>query len=107
MYQYTTLSKLTEYGLGQTKTDAEILSTHTNMYLYVPFNNGTKDEVLLVEIDSSGYWTNIYKTTFNGTNGDTTKVGEFTAGITSKNAKGVSVGAYTVCDYAGSAMYLM
>jgi len=103
MYQYTTLSKLTEYGLGQTKTDAEILSTHTNMYLYVPFNNGTKDEVLLVEIDSSGYWTNIYKTTFNGTNGDTTKVGEFTAGITSKNAKGVTVGDYTVCDYAGSA----
>ena len=103
MYQYTTLSKLTEYGLGQTKTDADILSNHTNMYLYVPFNNGTKDEVLLVEIDSSGYWTNIYKTTFNGTNGDTTKVGEFAAGITSKNAKGVTVGDYTVCDYAGSA----
>ena len=33
MYQYTTLSKLTEYGLGQTKTDADILSNHTNMYL--------------------------------------------------------------------------
>ena len=35
IYQYTTLKKLTEYGVGkQTDSDKSILSVHDNMYFY-------------------------------------------------------------------------
>ena len=109
MYQYTTLEKLTEYGSGvQTKKDKAILTNHSNMYLYVPFTSSESHEIFLVQLDNSGNWTNVYRTTFNGNNAGSTvngkavTVGTFASGINAKNAKGKVVAGYTVCDYAGN-----
>ncbi|MBO5542891.1 MAG: hypothetical protein J5936_05570, partial [Acholeplasmatales bacterium] len=114
MYQYTTLEKLTEYGTGvQTKKDKVILTNHSasnNMYLYVPYTNGTSKEIFLVEIDSNGYWTNVYRTTFNGTNasetvdGKAVTVGAYNVSdkVTANNCLDAPlVAGYRVCDYAG------
>ena len=71
IYQYTTLAKLTQYGAdrNQTVTDASILGNHeSTMFLYVPFTVGTSVEIYLVELDSNGYWTNVYSTDYDGTN---------------------------------------
>ncbi len=120
MYQYTTNLKLTGYGSGkQTLSDIEILGNHNDdntMYLYVPFVHNNEKEVFLVELDSDGYWTTVYRTDFDGTNADETNekgkpitVGNFpTSGdsrVKAKNAKGMSISdgttTYTVMDSAG------
>ncbi len=67
IYQYTTYKKLTSYGMGrQTETDSEVLSVHDNIYLYVPYEKNNEITILLVEVDSSGYWRNVYTTDFAG-----------------------------------------
>ena len=79
IYQYTTYSKLTGYGDKQELSDAEILTNHDNMYLYVPFTNGTEEIIYLVQISSEGEWTNIYPATYDGTD---EAVGQFASGVT-------------------------
>ncbi len=107
IYQYTTYAKLTGYGIGaQTKKDENILSNHETLFLYVPYNNGTADVVLLVEV-VGGYWTNVYTTDYNGNNSSSTKLWTYsTSTVTTNNAKttgSYTVGSttYTVCSYAG------
>ena len=79
IYQYTTYSKLTGYGDKQELSDAQILTNHDNMYLYVPFTNGTEEIIYLVQISSTGVWTNVYPATYDGTD---EKIGQFASGVT-------------------------
>ncbi len=112
IYQYTTLAKLTAYGADvQTESDAEVLSNHDTMYLYVPFTNGTTTIVYMVEVSSTGNWTNVYTTAFDGTNGATTKVGQFGTGITAYTAQNlaennnytsITINGYHVASETGS-----
>ncbi len=68
IYQYTTLKKLTEYGLdSQTKSDASILTNHDTLFLYVPFEDESGNIVIfLVEVDSKGSWKNVYNVSYDG-----------------------------------------
>ena len=66
IYQYTTISKLQNYG-GVQKTndmsDSDILSNHDTTLIYVQYTNG---KIYLVELDEDGMWTNVYDTTYDG-----------------------------------------
>ena len=111
IYQYTTLEKLKYYGDGlqpdnatprQSDSDATVLSNHDTMFIYVPFTNGTDSIIRLVEVDTStGYWTNVYSTDFNGYNGTSTLIGAIPAGTRSENKGDISIAGYSVADYAG------
>nr|MCR5112935.1 hypothetical protein [Acholeplasmatales bacterium] len=74
--------------------------------LYVPFTNGTTTVIYLVEVNkSTGYWTNVYSTAYDGTNGVDTKVGTISGNYTTltatQNAASITVNGYTLADYAG------
>ncbi len=72
IYQYTTLSKLRDYGSDnhQTKTDTEILSNHDSLYLYVPYtsDNESTIKIFLVEVDTNNNnkWIRAYNDTWDG-----------------------------------------
>ena len=102
IYKYTTLEKLKHYGESkQTGTDKTILTNHDDsntMFIYVPFTNGDETEVLLVELTTTGKWTNVYRPEFDGTNanGKTTDnknilVGTFDGSFGAKDAAGVAI----------------
>ncbi len=89
MYQYTTLAKLTGYGSDNQETkDLQLLTNHETTYLYVPFNKDGEITNYLVELDSNGYWTNVYMDTFDGTNASTTLVHTYASNtVNTHNAK--------------------
>ena len=90
MYQYTTLAKLTGYGSdnNQETKDLQLLTNHDTTYLYIPFNKDGEITNYLVELDSNGYWTNVYMDTFDGTNASTTLVHTYTSNtVNTHNAK--------------------
>ena len=90
MYQYTTLAKLKGYGSdnNQKTNDLQLLTNHETTYLYIPFNKDGEITNYLVELDSNGYWTNVYLDTFDGTNASTTLVHTYASNtVNTHNAK--------------------
>lgn len=77
IYQYTTKNKLTKYGLGaqdQGETDIsdkEILTDHSERYLYVPYASKTGNvetiTIFLVAINDKNEWGKVYTVESNAT----------------------------------------
>ena len=102
IYQYTTLSKIKEYGSdnNQTKTDKTILENTNRVFIYVPYvdsSNNTK--IFLVEINmNNGYkWLAAYPDSWNGSDATTLSFNTTTHAITDGTT------TYTVSDMAGVA----
>ena len=70
IYQYTTLSKITEYGSdnNQTKTDKTVLENTNRVFIYVPYvDSSNTTKIFLIEIDmDNGYkWLAAYPDSWN------------------------------------------
>ncbi len=100
IYQYTTLTKLREYGKGKTttKSDEQILSTHDGVLLYVPFVSGSSEIILLVEYTDSA-WGKVYTTDYDGTNAATTLVAD---SVNEDKSVTYNDTLYNLADYAGN-----
>nr|MCR5705183.1 hypothetical protein [Acholeplasmatales bacterium] len=102
IYQYTTIAKLTTYGLenNQTLSDEEILENRDTILLYVPYVDADNNTVIfLVEIDDDLSWIKAYTTDYVGTTTSATE----TAVTFDTTTKAITYDgtSYTVADCAG------
>lgn len=102
IYQYTTLTKLTQYGRqtsgDQTKVDYEVVNTDytDDLFVYVPYNGSDKStKIFLIKI-VDGLWTDVYETTYAGSGDPIASVSENKGGFSYNGVE------YTISEYAGT-----
>lgn len=136
IFQYTTIEKLQYYGSGKQysidpavdKSDAEVLTNHDTLLLYIPFVKNNQTEILIVELEKvtttnngitkqNYIWKNVYDRFYDGADTGSASshfIGAYTNSKTTldmmSNPTNAAIAGYTLSDECGkltsSALYM-